>query len=213
MIKIMQIDSTQIRVKYTLDRLIGLIMLIFLLPFFIVIAFIIKAEDRGPIFFKQERPGLREKLFTIWKFRTMIPNADKFLDDKGRVNNINRVTRVGRILRSLSLDELPQLINIIRGEMSFIGPRPVLSQHLARYTELQKGRFVMKPGVTGLAQVNGRNTLRWSRRIEYDLQYIKEYSLWLDIKILVKTFKVALLREGIVLDRNPDQVDDLGNST
>ena len=184
----------------------------FIVPIFSIIALLIRIGDGGPIFFKQERVGLRKETFTIWKFRTMIPDADKFLDDQGRVDNINRVTRVGRILRSLSLDELPQLINIVRGEMSFVGPRPVLPQHLTRYTVRQKGRFAMKPGVTGLAQVNGRNTLRWSQRIEYDLQYIRDYSLWLDIKILVKTVKVALLREGVVLDRNPDQVDDLGNS-
>ena len=115
------------------------------------------------------------------------------------------------MLRYLSLDELPQLINIIRGEMSFVGPRPGLLEHFHRYTQEQKKRVLMKPGVTGLAQIHGRNTLKWSKRIEYDLNYIENYSLWLDIKILLKTIKTTLCREGVVLDRNPEQVDDLQN--
>lgn len=141
----------------------------------------------------------------------MIPNADALLDEHQKVGSgINRVTKVGEFLRKLSLDELPQVFNILTGEMSFIGPRPALYESMERYTAKQKERFLMKPGITGLTQVNGRNLLKWSRRIEYDNQYIENYSLWLDIKILFKTIKVVLLREGIVMDRNPDQVDDLG---
>lgn len=138
----------------------------------------------------------------------MVPNADSLLNADRRVE-MNRVTKVGKLLRLLSADELPQIINILIGEMSFIGPRPALWEHMSRYTEEQKKRFLMKPGITGLAQVNGRNLLKWSKRIEYDLQYIEHYSLWLDLKILFRTVKVVLLREGIVLDRNPEQVDDL----
>ncbi|MCP4148526.1 MAG: sugar transferase, partial [bacterium] len=108
-----------------------------------------------------------------------------------------------------SLDELPQLINIVKGEMSFIGPRPSLMAHLKRYTEEQKGRLRMKPGITGLAQVNGRNTLKWTKRIAYDNQYIDTYTLWKDLKILLKTIKVVLYREGISMDRNMEEVDDL----
>jgi lipopolysaccharide/colanic/teichoic acid biosynthesis glycosyltransferase len=119
---------------------------------------------------------------------------------------------VGRFLRYTSLDELVQLVNIYRGEMSVVGPRPVLPHHFNRYTDDQKRRFEIRPGITGLAQVNGRNLLPWTRRLEYDLEYIQNYSFSLDLKILFQTFRVVLLREGMVLDRNPNQVDDLGQS-
>jgi lipopolysaccharide/colanic/teichoic acid biosynthesis glycosyltransferase len=208
----MNARSFEIYSKYFLDRVFSaLFALIFILFFFLPISIVIKIEDGGPVFFRQKRPGLYGKPFYIWKFRTMVPDADALLDGNQRISQgINRVTRIGKILRYLSLDELPQIINILKGEMSFIGPRPALYEAMGKYSEVQKKRFLMKPGITGLAQVNGRNLLKWSKRIEYDLQYIENYSLWLDIKILFKTIKVVLLREGIVLDRNPDQVDDLG---
>jgi len=199
----------QISIKYCLDRVLGALLFLVFAIFFLPISIAIKIEDGGPVFFRQKRPGLYGKPFYIWKFRTMIPDADALLEGQ-RVNpNINRVTKTGKVLRYMSLDELPQIINIVSGEMSLIGPRPPLWEHVSRYTEEQKKRFLMKPGMTGLAQVNGRNLLKWSKRIEYDLQYIENYSLWLDLKILFKTIKVVLFREGIVLDRNPDQVDDL----
>jgi len=194
--------------KYLLDRIFASVLTIFLLPIFALIAVAIKIEDQGPVFFRQKRPGLFGRPFFIWKFRSMVPNADSLLNVDRRVE-VNRVTKVGKLLRLLSADELPQIINILMGEMSFIGPRPALWEHMSRYTEEQKKRFLMKPGITGLAQVNGRNLLKWSKRIEYDLQYIEHYSLWLDLNILFRTVKVVLLREGIVLDRNPEQVDDL----
>lgn len=198
----------QRNIKYLLDRIFALVLSIFLLPIFAFIAVAIKIEDQGPVFFRQKRPGLYGRPFFIWKFRSMVPNADSLLNADRRVE-MNRVTKVGKLLRLLSADELPQIINILIGEMSFIGPRPALWEHMSRYTEEQKKRFLMKPGITGLAQVNGRNLLKWSKRIEYDLQYIEHYSLWLDLNILFRTIKVVLLREGIVLDRNPEQVDDL----
>src|SRR5690606_37161318 len=114
-------------------------------------------------------PGLGAAPFTIWKFSSMVHDADRHLDEFGRVTVANRVTPVGSLLRKTSLDELPQLINILRGEMSFVGPRPTSPEHLPKLTAEQRGRFAMKPGVTGLAQINGRNTLKWSRRIQYDL--------------------------------------------
>jgi len=198
----------QRNMKYLLDRIFASVLTIFLLPIFALIAVAIKIEDQGPVFFRQKRPGLFGRPFFIWKFRSMVPNADSLLNVDRRVE-VNRVTKVGKLLRLLSADELPQIINILMGEMSFIGPRPALWEHMSRYTEEQKKRFLMKPGITGLAQVNGRNLLKWSKRIEYDLQYIEHYSLWLDLNILFRTVKVVLLREGIVLDRNPEQVDDL----
>jgi len=204
----MKEKSFQRKIKYLLDRLFAFVLAMCLLPLFFLLALAIKIEDRGPVFFRQKRPGLYGRPFLIWKFRSMVPNADALLDSNQRVE-VNRVTKVGKLLRYLSLDELPQVINILIGEMSFIGPRPALWEHMSRYTEEQKKRFRMKPGITGLAQVNGRNLLKWSKRIEYDLLYIENYSLWLDFKILLKTIKVIIFREGIVLDRNPDQVDDL----
>ncbi len=205
--------TLQLHIKYVLDKLLALILIIILFPLWIIIMIAIKLDDGGPIFFTQERLGENGKTFKIFKFRTMLVDADKFLDENGRVTRKNRITRMGKFLRKLSLDELPQLINIIKGDMSIIGPRPALPSHLPRYTEWQKRRLLMKPGVTGLAQINGRNTLKWSKRIEYDIEYIENYSLWLDLKILLKTIKVVFLREGIVLDRNPQDVDDLAPPT
>lgn len=203
----------QIAVKYAQDRVFALLLILILSPVWLAIMLAIKLDDGGPVFFTQDRLGKDGTIFKIYKFRTMIVNADQFLDEQGRVTGKNRITRVGKFLRALSLDELPQLINIFKGEMSVIGPRPVLPSHYPRYTDYQKRRLLMKPGVTGLAQVNGRNTLKWSQRIEYDVWYIEHYSLWLDIKILLKTIKVVLSREGIVMDRNPHEVDDLAQSS
>lgn len=205
----MRSRSTQVWIKRLADRVGGVILILAMAPLLGLIAIAVKLEDGGPAFFCQPRVGLDRNIFRIWKFRTMVVEADRFLDAGGRVGKVDRITRVGRVLRRLSLDELPQALNIAKGEMSFIGPRPVLADHLPRYTEAQKQRFAMKPGVTGLAQVNGRNTLPWSQRLEYDVQYITNYSLWLDCKILLRTVKTVLLREGVVLDRNPEEIDDL----
>ena len=202
-------QSTQFRVKYALDRLVAIPTALVLSPVLLVIALLIRLDSPGPIFFRQKRLGLGERHFTIWKFRSMVDNADALLDPRGRVSGAERITRVGRWLRLLSLDELPQIINILKGEMSFVGPRPTLPDHLPRYTPGQRRRFKMKPGVTGLAQVSGRNTLLWSKRLELDVKYVEDYSLWLDVRILLKTIRVVLFRSGMVLDRNPDQVDDL----
>jgi len=199
----------QIRIKYFLDRLVGLLLFVFFLPLFAVIAIAIRLEDGGPVFFRQERPGLDGKIFVIWKFRTMVQDADSRLNSDGTVGAVDRITRAGKVLRYMSFDELPQIINIIKGEMSFIGPRPVLFDHMQRYSREQKKRFLMKPGISGLAQVMGRNTLKWSRRLQYDVEYVENYSLWLDLRVLLKTVKVVILREGIVLDRNPEFADDL----
>jgi len=185
--------------------------IIIFLPIFVVVALLIKIEDGGPVFFWQQRLGKSGYPFSIWKFRTMIVNADAYVDAAGRPTRV-RVTRVGSVLRKLSVDELPQLINILLGDMSVVGPRPALLSHYARYTEKQRSRLQMRPGITGLAQVNGRNTLKWSRRIQYDLSYIQDYSLALDFRIILKTFSKVFFREDVVMDRNPSDVDDLGPS-
>lgn len=187
----------------------AVVLLVGLAPLIAIISIAILSFDGHPVFFRQARLKDCRKDFQIWKFRTMIANADDFLSDEG-VATRYRITRTGKWLRLLSLDELPQLINILRGEMSFVGPRPALPEHRHRYTEQQMRRLAMRPGVTGLAQVNGRNTLKWSKRIEYDIKYIESYSLLLDIKILLKTVVVVLFGKEIVIDRNADKVDDLG---
>lgn len=199
----------EVRLKYALDRLAAALLLLLLWPLFGLIALLIVLDDGRPVFFRQVRPGLAAQTFSMWKFRTMVVNADRLLDAKGRVLGTNRITRVGRFLRKTSLDELPQLFNILRGEMSFVGPRPGALEHLPRYSRVQLGRFGMRPGITGLAQVNGRNLLRWSQRIAYDLEYIQRYSLGLDLRILFRTVHVVFLGSGMVMDRNSQDVDDL----
>ena len=202
------ISDWQIQAKYAIDRALGVTGTCALLPVLSAISLAIRLEDNGPVFFVQQRPGLGAKPFNCYKFRTMIMDADQYLDEDGKPTR-NRITRVGSLLRKTSLDELPQIINIALGDMSFIGPRPPMMIHLKRYNEAQMGRFRMKPGITGLAQVSGRNFLKWTRRLELDNKYIENYSLFTDIKIALKTIKVILFREGIAPDRNPDEVDDL----
>ena len=199
----------QLAVKHAGDRVAAGVLLLLLSPAFAVIGLLVWLEDGRPIFFRQDRVGRYGRRFLIWKFRTMVVEADRLLDKEGRVHGDGRITRAGRFLRLTSLDELPQLINVIRGEMSFIGPRPGLKEHYDRYTAAQKRRYDMRPGVAGLAQVNGRNTLPWSRRIAYDLEYIDEFSLWRDVKILAKTIAIVATGKNLVLDRNPELVDDL----
>lgn len=198
----------QLAMKRALDVVGSVLLLALLAPLLLLIAGAIRMEDGGPVLFRQDRAGRDGRIFRIEKFRTMVRDADRLLDEAGRAAG-SRVTRVGALLRRTSLDELPQLLNILRGDMSFVGPRPVLPVHLRRYDAVQMGRFEMRPGVTGLAQVNGRNTLPWSRRLEFDVQYVRRFSLLLDAQILVRTVRTVLLREGVVLDRNPDEVDDL----
>lgn len=160
----------------------------------------IKLSGRGPIFFRQARVGLFGKPFVIWKFRTMHPNDDRALEDH------SEITAAGRVLRRLSLDELPQLINVAKGEMSIVGPRPSPLQYVARYSESQRARLAVKPGLTGLAQVNGRNHLLWAARFEWDLAYVSSNSLWTDLRILMKTVAVTLKGSGLSGDPASDPI-------
>jgi sugar transferase EpsL len=153
----------------------------------------IKLSGPGPIFFRQERSGLAGRPFRVWKFRTMEdapPGSGPFPDDE-------RITPVGRWLRRLSHDELPQLLNVARGEMSIIGPRPTLPYQVERYTPRQRGRLAVRPGVTGLAQVRGRNAIGWAERIEIDLEYVRRQSPWLDLKIMAWTIGAVLRGSGV----------------
>ncbi len=182
--------------KRFLDKVLSILLIILLLPAALIIALLIKLDSRGPVFYTQTRAGLYGRPFKIYKFRSMVQSAEK-LGGYYTSSSDRRITKMGKWLRAWSIDELPQLINILKGDMSFIGPRPTLMHHLDEYTGEQKKRLLMKPGVTGLAQVSGRNELSWPERIELDIKYINNWSIYLDAKILVKTFKVILKKEGI----------------
>ena len=177
-----------------------------LLPVFIVIAVWIKLDSRGPVLFKQERGGKDGKPFIILKFRTMVVDAEK--SGYFTAENDPRVTRSGTFLRKTSLDELPQLFNIFVGEMSIVGPRPTLMYQIEQYTAEQRKRLDVNPGVTGWAQVNGRNSLSWPERIVLDVWYAEHQSFLLDIKIIAKTFGVLLKGEGVYADKEKFVVGD-----
>ena len=184
-------------VKRIFDILASGIALVVLLPIFTIIGIFIKLDSRGPVFFIQERAGKERKLFKAYKLRTMVKGAEK----KGRGFEIEendfRITRAGKYLR-WGIDELPQLINVFKGEMSLVGPRPTLKHQVEQYSEWEKRRLEMKPGITGWALVNGRNSLSWSEKIKLDIWYVDHWSMWLDLKILLKTVWVIIFtREGI----------------
>jgi sugar transferase EpsL len=180
--------------KRLFDLVFSLSALIMTAPLWPIVAILIKLDSKGPIFFRQLRPGFRCRPFTIIKFRTMLgrcgPNGNPLPD-------MERLTRLGRFLRSSSLDELPELLNVIKGEMSVVGPRPLLTNYLTLYTKEQLRRHDVKPGITGWAQVNGRNALTWDEKFRYDVWYVNHWSLWLDFKILLMTLWKILKREGI----------------
>ena len=175
--------------------------LAFLSPLFLVVALAILLDDGRPVFFRQERVGRGGKRFRVFKFRTMVPDAES----KGLFTHENdpRITRVGRILRRWSLDELPQLLNVLLGQMSLVGPRPTLPYQTEKYTERQKRRLLVRPGITGLAQVKGRNALSWPEKIELDLQYVDRMSLWLDLKIILMTVPALFKRK--TLYKSPEE--------
>lgn len=171
-------------------------LIIFLAPIAIISVTLLVAQGR-PIFFRQQRPGLNEVPFELVKFRTMISPGQTRAVGLSEDADAGRLTGIGKWLRSTSLDELPTLWNVLKGEMSMVGPRPLLMQYLPLYDDEQRRRHLMRPGVTGLAQVHGRNDLEWEKKFEYDIQYINNWSLWLDCKILWRTIHKVLVRDGI----------------
>lgn len=182
-------------IKRFFDIIVSLISLIFFLPVILIIAILIKIKLGSPIIFEQERPGKDEKIFKLYKFRSMNNKKDKngnLLPDK------DRLTKFGKILRSTSLDELPELFNILKGDMSLIGPRPLLVEYLPYYNDKEKHRHDVRPGLTGLAQINGRNALNWEDRFEYDIQYVNNITFFNDIKILFFTFYKVIKRDDII---------------
>jgi lipopolysaccharide/colanic/teichoic acid biosynthesis glycosyltransferase len=186
-------------VKRIGDIIFSLSAIIILFPLFIVTAILVYVKLGSPIFFVQERPGRYGKIFKMVKFRTMNDKRDEngqLLPDKDRLTNF------GRFLRSTSLDELPELINVLRGDMSLVGPRPLLVEYLNIYNERQKTRHNMLPGITGWAQVNGRNLISWNRKFELDVWYVENWSLLLDLKIVAITIKKVILRDGVNISKD-----------
>lgn len=186
-------------IKRLIDIILSIIMIIVFMPIMLIVSIMIKIDSEGTIIFKQLRVGKNGEAFNIFKFRTMIVNAEKMGTGLDSYENDNRVTKIGRFLRNSSIDELPQLFNILIGDMSFIGPRPPVTYHPYRYEDYPpsaKRRFEVKPGVTGWAQINGRNELSWDEKFKYDLFYIENKSLWFDFKIFILTVFKVLKMEG-----------------
>ncbi|MFW6116155.1 MAG: sugar transferase [bacterium] len=181
-------------VKSLFDQLIAITLLVALSPVYAGLYLLIRLQLGAPVVFRQRRPGLDGKPFTIYKFRTMTEERD----GEGNLRpDPDRLTGLGRVLRRTSLDELPELFNVLRGDMSLVGPRPLLMRYLDRYTPEQMRRHEARPGITGWAQVNGRNALTWEEKFDLDVWYVDNWSLWLDVKIIALTVWKILKREGI----------------
>lgn len=186
-------------IKRVLDFFLSLMALVLLMPLMLVIGLLVRIKLGKPIIFKQKRPGKNEKIFTLYKFRTM---TDKKDENGELLPDEQRLTKFGKWLRSTSLDELPELINILKGDMAIVGPRPLLIEYLPLYNEKQKHRHDVRPGLTGLAQINGRNTIEWEEKFEEDIKYIKNITFIQDTKIIFKTFTKVLKRDGINQEGN-----------
>lgn len=181
-------------IKRTMDFVLALVALIVLSPVLLIVALLVRTKLGSPVIFRQQRPGLNEKVFEMYKFRTMTDERDangELLPDE------IRLTKFGEMLRATSLDELPELINILKGDMAIIGPRPLLVKYLPLYNSRQKKRHLVRPGITGYAQVNGRNSIDWESRFELDVQYVENVSFCMDICVFFKTIKVVLKKDGI----------------
>lgn len=195
-------------IKRMLDFVCSLLAFIILLPLLCIIGIFVRIKLGKPIIFKQDRPGKNEKIFKLYKFRTMTDEKD---ENGNLLSDEIRLTKFGKFLRSTSLDELPELINIIKGDMSIVGPRPLLVEYLPLYNEEQKHRHDVRPGLTGLAQINGRNTLTWEEKFNEDIKYINKITFMNDIKIILKTIKKVFIREGISQNGNATMEKFTGN--
>ena len=196
-------------IKRFMDFLIAALSIIIFSPLLIILAILVRVKLGGPVIFKQERPGLNGKVFKLYKFRTMTDAKDEngnLLDDE------YRLTSFGKKLRSTSLDELPELYNILKGDMSIVGPRPLLVKYLPLYNDVQKRRHDVRPGLTGLAQVSGRNAITWTEKFNKDIEYVDKVSFGLDVSIFFKTIYCVLKREGINSDSAATMEDFTGNN-
>ncbi len=181
-------------IKRLLDFFLSLLALLLLSPIFLFVALAVRVKLGAPVLFHQKRPGKNGKIFTLYKFRTMTDQKDA---EGNLLPDEKRLTSFGKFLRSTSLDELPELFNILKGEMSIIGPRPLLVKYLPLYNETQRHRHDVRPGLTGLAQVNGRNAITWEKKFEYDVSYVNQLCFSLDVKIFFDTIRSVLKRDGI----------------
>lgn len=182
-------------IKRGMDFAVAFVALLVFSPLMLIVSILIKLNRDGPVLFKQKRPGINGKIFTVYKFRTM---TVKTHDENGReLSDFERMSKIGNLLRKTSVDELPQFINILKGDMSFIGPRPLLTEYLELYTPEQMRRHEVRPGISGWAQVNGRNTITWEEKFRYDVEYVDKMSLKMDIYILIKTVLNVLKQDGI----------------
>lgn len=186
-------------IKRPMDFILSLIAILVLSPVYLIVALLVRINLGSPVIFKQERPGLNEEIFMMYKFRTMTDQRDEHGE---LLPNEMRYTRFGKLLRSTSLDELPELFNIIKGDMSIIGPRPLLVEYLPLYNSHQKRRHEVRPGLSGLAQATGRNSLSWEDKFDLDVKYVESVSFSNDIKIILLTIKKVFVREGINFDSN-----------
>ncbi|MEM4202813.1 MAG: sugar transferase [Candidatus Methanomethylicaceae archaeon] len=190
----------QLIIKRFLDIVLSLSAIILFAPLMLLIALLIKLDSKGPVIFRQMRVGKDGKIFVCYKFRTMYVNAPDIRNPDGSTFNAAddpRVTRVGRFLRKTTLDELPQFFNVLKGDMSIVGPRPDLPDQIQFYSERHKKRLLVKPGMTGWAWIHGRNSIPWELRRELDVEYVENYSLWLDFQILLRTIPMVLLAKGV----------------
>ncbi len=184
-------------IKRPMDFILSLCAIIILSPALLMVAIVVRIKLGSPVIFKQKRPGLNEKIFTVYKFRTMTNKKD---ENSELLPDEVRLTRFGKLLRSTSLDELPELFNILKGDISIVGPRPLLLKYLPLYNNHQKRRHEIRPGLSGLAQVSGRNTISWGDRFDLDIEYIDNVSFVSDWKIIFLTIKKVFVREGINSD-------------
>ena len=182
--------------KRPMDFILSLIAIIVLSPVFIIVGVLVRFKLGSPVLFKQQRPGMNEKIFTMYKFRTMTGEKD---ENGELLPDSVRLTKFGRILRSTSLDELPELFNILKGDMSIVGPRPLLIRYLPYYTIDERKRHEVRPGLTGLSQVNGRNLLDWDKRLSLDVEYVKEMTIMLDLRIILRTILKVVKRQDIAV--------------
>lgn len=194
--------KTQLKIKRLFDFVFSVFLLIFLSPLLLLVSVLVKLSSDGPVLFLQNRPGLNGTIFTIYKFRTMRLNSDDMIPGVEVMHDDPRITLIGRFLRRTKLDELPQVFNVIRGEMSFVGPRPERVSSLENYDDFIKKRLLVRPGITGLAQVNGNIYLDLDRRYFFDVFYVENYSLFLDFRIFAKTVLLVFLGERFFLSGN-----------
>ena len=195
-------------IKRSIDFILSLVAIIILSPVLAIVALLVRIKLGGPVIFKQQRPGLNEKIFTMYKFRTMTDERD---EEGELLPDEVRLTKFGQTLRSTSLDELPELFNILKGDMAIVGPRPLLVQYLPLYNEEQHMRHLVRPGITGYAQVNGRNSLSWEEKFELDQKYVMQIGIKFDLNVIVKTFLVVFCRQGINSDNSATMEEFMGN--